>query len=313
MTPEERCRKIQEYFADTGQILVWERGHGAYKGELGALIRCPGIHLHTEKNQPADCTIYSKPGCHIHCFHESCHELVEVVRKAVSQHVGERVSREEQQKRAQHSRAFVRAVSLVKTIKAALPSFYRSYSESAQGINRKLDPPRQWDLFFGMFAPADILWIGQPHDSGYWGTGHFRSVAQWRQLRKYAQFVCQGLFDSSNRSTRAASGIIARPYRVIEFDQLDPDPEKNKFCSLALTWALSQRLKFAIRVQIDTGNKSIHTWVNNDPEIFDDVIVTTLRLLGADGKVLGNANQIVRFPGVPYDRTRQQTLIYHEP
>jgi hypothetical protein len=48
---------------------------------------------------------------------------------------------------------------------------------------------------------------------------------------------------------------------------------------------------------VDTGNKSLHFWVDNDLRIFNKEFRLFLKTLGADIRLLQPA-QPVRFPGV---------------
>jgi hypothetical protein len=302
MTLEERCRKIEEWF---GTELEWE-DKDCNEDELRAFVECPAIHLHTNPNKPTDCLVYS--GGAVHCMHQSCEEecrtVSEGLKIAVDAPKGDRKKRQEQ------SEIYQEAIALAKAIERLKPQIYAEYNPKKQGTRPKWTPREQWGRFFSLFAPDDVLWIGEKHNSGLSGIGHFRTVADWKNC-KYGHFTCPAIFDSSGRTVRASAGVIKVPYRVIEFDKLHPDPDTNKRYSLALMWYLHEQegVRLPLRVQIDSGHRSIHSWCDNDSEIFNNTFIQTLQFLGADPRVLKRSTQLVRMPGVLRDQN-WQTLIW---
>jgi hypothetical protein len=307
MTLDERCEKIEKYL----EIELDWHDKDCDEDELRAYIECPGKHLHTTPNGPKDCLIYANPACAIHCVHQSCEEECSVLSAAIKIFVGEDASsRTERRRRKAVSEMFQQANDLVKSIKSILPDIYAGYDYKRQGITMRWTPTEQWERFFSLFDPDDVLWIGEVQDSGLRGVGHFRLVADWRVQRKYQRFTCPAVFDSTGRTVRASGGVARVPYRVIEFDKLHPNEDINKRYSLALMWYLREHAGIPLRAQIDSGHKSIHSWCDNDPAIFNDTFILALQLLGADPNVLKRATQPVRFPGVPHDQLNQQTLIW---
>lgn len=316
MTLEERCQKIEEYFrSEFGVELYWEKGRGCEEDEECACIECPGKHLHTKPNKPTDCVIYANEACAINCLHQSCKEDCDAVQGSVKAFVGEEPSSSpvERKKRKATSELYLKANEVYQSITSALPQVYVNHDYKRQGICLKWSPLEQWERFFSLFAPEDVLWIGEVQDSGFRGVGHFRTAADWIKVRKYKRFTTSSVFDSIGRTVRAQDGVIKTPYRVLEFDHLDLNPDINKRMSLALIWHLREVWGVPLRAQIDSGHQSIHSWCDNDPSIFDEAFILALHRLGADPNVLKRPSQPVRFPGVPRDSLNQQMLIWISP
>jgi hypothetical protein len=300
MTLEERCQKIEKYLE---MELAWE-DKDCNEDELRAFIECPAIRLHTKPNKPTDCLVYSNGT--VHCMHQSCEEECKTVSSGLKVFLDP--PKTDRKKRQERSEEYQKAIALANAIERIKSKIYAEYDSKKQGVYVRWTPVEQWARFFSLYASEDVLWIGEERDTGLRGIGHFRTVADWKN-RKYGHFVCPAIFDSSGRTVRAKDGVIRIPYRVIEFDHLHPDPNINKRYSLALMWRLHKKVGLSLRAQIDSGRRSIHSWCDNDPKIFDNAFILALQLIGADTRVLKGSTQLVRMPGVPRDQN-QQTLIW---
>ena len=309
MTLNDLKTGIDAFF---GRPLEWEESPDS--DDEFAYIECPGKDKHTTANGPRDARIYANNACAIYCFHSGghCDQARAEVSESIRRHIGvEPASKAETRKREFLRAKNFEAFKFAERIQTFLPEMFRDYDPRKYRIDWHLSPREQWEIFFNLYQETDVLWIGEEHHSSVHGKGHFSTVADWRKARQYWRFVCPGVFDTATRTSRNHHGIIAQPYRVLEWDHLDPDPNKNKRYNLAMVQFLIDRFGLVLRAQIDTGRKSIHSWIENDPVIFSDVFIMALHKLGADPASLKLASQIVRFPGVPRDYLNQQILIWY--
>jgi hypothetical protein len=162
----------------------------------------------------------------------------------------------------------------------------------------QLDAYRSQQEFYQLHNDTDVIWIGEVYHSGIpYGEGHFRPVGDWRRIAVPWHFTCTGVFASPQNVYRTKSEVVGQNYCCLEFDRLDPDPLQNQLKSIALFFYLEEVFGLEGRIAINSGNKSIHFWVLNNPEIFTDDFRLLLKRLGGDPAGLRPYHP-VRFPGV---------------
>ena len=174
---------------------------------------------------------------------------------------------------------------------------------------RLLDDPRQDGALFleTMFAPEDVVWIGQHHETGK--TLHvrnFRTMEEWandlqHQPVSVGNYICSSTFKPGTFS-RSLDCVDRLPFLVTESDDLN----FNEQCAL-IKW-LSHYM--TLRAIVHSGGKSLHAWFDRPPK--DDLkelrgIMLELMLdKGASGDV-----QAVRIPGVLREDTGNFQQLYY--
>ena len=298
MTLQERQELAENYLG----LVDWqESGTEGY-------CRCPGQAKHTTPNGPKDCIVYVTGAPTVHCFHRSCQddtdEYSAPLRKVlpIDKDPGEKPFNKSEWKKRAARNAEIKGL-------AAATSERLLRSERSQRLPSALSSQKSWEFFLDLFKLQDILWIGERNHSGWYGRGHFKTMEEWAFSRwDDWPFTCAGTFKSNHHYHRSKLHILTQPYTVIEFDHLDPDPETNKGLGLNFFLDLVETYHLVLRMAVDTGGKSLHFWVDNDPTIFDEEFVIFLRALGADIRLLQLA-QPVRCPGIIRPETGKQQAV----
>jgi len=301
MDKEGRKKIVEIYLSE----LEWdESGDWAY-------CQCPGRHLHENPNKPRDTRVYlSGSTVTVHCVHLSCEEKRAEINSAIRSTVASLPGEEETEFTPEDKSHYASVMMLAKKTVKGLPKIYRENWCGPDMLARALVPEESREVFFTLFAPEDIIWVGNVYHSGIpHGNGHFRPVVEWRQASRFWNFTCTGCFKSAGTVFRTKDQVVRQDYFCLEFDKLDPDPIQNQLKSFALFRYLEEVYGLKGRAAIDAANKSIHFWVENNPAILDDDFKLFLKGIGADS-ASWRPYQPVRFPGVlRRDTNREQGLI----
>jgi len=162
----------------------------------------------------------------------------------------------------------------------------------------KISPYEQYKLFLQtLFAPSDILWIGEKFWSGkkFEWTRSFRPVSEWLSIRDTKRnFICPNVFKPGSIS-RTDENVLIRRYLVVESDKLSRGEVMSVFA-----WLQSHH-RLEPRALIDTGGKSLHAWFDWPGGLPADW-KAVLNGYQCDGSMTG-ASQPCRLPGV----TRKET------
>ena len=193
----------------------------------------------------------------------------------------------------------------------ARPLIFQDFTWTVGEI--ELDSPRRfltdttesacWQAFLELFAPDDIIWVGEPEDSGRPQHAiNFRRVAEWRHLpAPRGNFTCPSVFRRGIVS-RSNANVASRPYLVVECDALlgecvtlEQRLANKDACGAIFRW-LREQAGLKLRMVVDTGNKSLHGWFDMPPDKTFEELKVILPVLGADRATL-KASQPVRVPG----------------
>lgn len=279
-------------------------------GEFG-YCACPGDWLHTTKNGPKDAKILLTGNTvTITCFHTSCEEQLKYCNRLIRSELAGLPGEQTKQQKREQNQEFREIFHTAQTILNQLDKIYRRFWWGPELLARQLNAEESIQRFLELYNDDDVTWIGEVHHSGpMYGYGHFRLVADWKQAPRYWAYTCTGIFNSVENVYRGKQQVVRQDYNCLEFDKLDPDPEQNQLKSIALYFYLEESFGLRGKVAINTGNKSIHFWVRNDPAVFDDSFRLFLKQLGADPAGF-RPYQPVRFPGVLRPETKKlQTLM----
>ena len=302
MDLEGRKQVVERYLDD----VRWSAG-----GDFG-YCKCPGRALHENPNKSRDALVYiNGKTVTLYCVHQSCSEMVaeinRAMRSAVSSLPGEVANKFSKAARSR----WANVMQLVAETLGRQEEIYSRHWCGPDYLAHALSLEDSLLAFFELFLDQqDIIWIGEVHHSGNpYGIGHFRTVSAWMDVARYWPFTCTGIFRSAGTIFRSKDEVIRNDYHCVEFDHLDEDPKQNQLKSFALFRYLEETYGLKGKIAIDTGNKSIHHWVENDPEIFNDEFKIFLKGIGAD-PAGWRPYQPIRFPGVMRaDTKRPQSLI----
>lgn len=281
-------------------------------------VVCPGIALHTTLTKQRDTMLFLDRVPTIFCLHTACKPLIcaaNAALRAALRSSGEwnpppldaaakaKLTHASELERQHRRLALARADVLA------------AYAWSPAQIRADSPVPTATltcaDFLAALFAPDDVVWFGEPRDSGGWNnTGNFREVRRWRTLAGTpAPFTCANTFKPGGFA-RTKDNLAERRHMVVECDSLSPHPETNRALSGAVfKYVLTVRPELHLRAVIDSGNKSLHAWFDYTPAAYDWA-VAVLPALGVDAATLRLA-QPVRAPGWTRVETgRSQALLY---
>ena len=296
-------------------------------------FECPGIHTHTSVDRPSDCTVfldYDAPT--IHCFHSSCVAEVEQANKELRRAVGgggkhtllingreistgsiQRPMRsprnrqeflERRRKESRVTAAFTRKLEKVLVEYKWLEEDLKAQSPLAMPD----DPREDWTLFLGLFEGQEgAIWVGNEYDSGSQQHGaNFQTVDEWSGVNEPpGNFTCPSLFAPGTIS-RSNKNVCARPYLVLESDDLNKDDMAK-----VIQW-LKTECKWRLRCVISTGGKSLHSWWVCPPLEWLPELTPALKAMKMDPAMF-KSSQPVRVPGILRDQTNWQRIIYYNP
>jgi hypothetical protein len=153
------------------------------------------------------------------------------------------------------------------------------------------EPSAQAAAILRLYAPGDIVWIGDLHDSGSpRHARHFRPSSEWLQgPMPPGPRISQTTFRKGVVS-RCARTVRKRPFLVVESDTL----------TLGEQGALLRLLRktLTLRAVVHTGGRSLHGWFECPAPTLFRHLRHFLVAVGAD-PALFNPVQPVRMPGWP--------------
>lgn len=173
-----------------------------------------------------------------------------------------------------------------------------------------------------LFPPEAVLWMGTPYDSGAPAHAHnFRACGDWLALESLPPRIAAGVFKPQSVS-RSEAAVIARPYVVIESDELighkprtaEDRDENRKLCAALLSF-MRDRLMMNLRAVIDTGGKSLHGWFDRPTPEGMKALSTLLEGLAIDTAVFARcSSNPLRTPGCRHEGTGATArLLYLNP
>ena len=292
----------------------------AIAGEiLGAIdengyCRCPGESLHTHRNGSRHCRVYLQGVPSIYCVHDSCNGVVEEKNKALRSAIGKAErganpnlspwkpsaadrEREREQKRVETMRK--RAAAFFPAILERHAYTVVDFWESS--VYRLDDEAKNdWRPHLRLFAATDVVWIGQPTDSGPGHERNFRTAAEWlKEPGAPNQFTTGATFKGGSFN-RSKENIVCARYFIIESDT----KSKDEFCAVIKFMAT----RLWLRAIVDTGGKSLHAWFEPPKTEKDRAdLVEILPLWGCDHKMF-TLSQPCRLAGAPRDNTYQHLV-----
>lgn len=167
-----------------------------------------------------------------------------------------------------------------------------------------------------LFSPPDLLWNGETWQSGEQGLGRFRTASEWQEaeLADLGPMTTPATWSDSVTS-RTAENVLAAPYHVLDFDELDgvkPTTEADKSALIAHALAVTKWLVTVhgakLAAIVSTGNKSLHVWLDADP-INTDQLREAHEVLGIDAGLLGYPAHPCRLPGQLHEKSGELSRV----
>ena len=287
----------------------------------GGIVRCPGIHLHSKgTNGKRDCRVFLEGGKPptIYCVHQNgCVAIVAEKNRALRSAIGKAkwqaergedpelparpvLTRAEQLRRARQRRLD----DLAARARRALPDILHSYRWPVEQIAAgSLDNSTPgWRAVLGLFAPDDVVWIGDRRDSGAprFDT-HFRTAAGWLRGTQPAGPLLSAACWRSGCFQRSADQIVRSPFLVVESDVLGRE-------DIGAVFRWCQENGLALRAVIDTAGKGLHGWFERPADARRlEEHVTVLTAMGCDPGPM-RAASMSRLPDAQRDGRRQRLL-----
>lgn len=297
--------------------------------DVKGFLPCPGRHLHTHHTGKKDTAIYLEGAPTIFCFHEKCRDVVKEANDNL--------------------RGALRAAGFAPPPMTQDRRDYIVLAEHRQKVYDRLLANREfifeeykWDVKditesgFGyrvgyrvgsrtfierMFHPTDIIWLGDPHNTGPWYENHFQTrnaflgqtrnafLGGARALSAYGNFICPNPIKPKANS-RSVENLAMRRYFVIECDKAHPNPDINRDrCGAVFKYLSVVQPELHLRAIVDSGNKSLHGWYEYDEPLYNWCRIV-LPALGADPATM-RLSQPVRMPGADRpDTGRTQWCIW---
>jgi hypothetical protein len=287
-----------------------------YLGEINwtndteGYCECPGKEKHTTPNGPKDCIIYLDKVPTVYCFHQSCQNDVDEYSAPLRKLIPIEQENNKPFNKAKWKKELKRSAEISALANITKKRLLAEPLPDKKILVQTLSPRESREHFFSLFGKEDILWIGETNHSNWCGRGHFLPRSEWESRRNILwSYTCTGTFKPTHHFRRSLLNILDQKYKAIEFDYLDPEPIVNQLLGLNFFQDLVNTYDLMTRMVVDTGNKSLHFWVDNNPKIFNKEFELFLKILGADVRTL-QPSQPVRFPGVVRKETgKQQTVI----
>lgn len=270
-------------------------------GERG-FMPCPGKHLHSLTGGKKDCQVKLNGAPTIFCFHNSCQAVIEDANykmrfalwkessegmepAPLTEMEREKIKIQMDKKRSEEkSRSWAsehKADILEKHSWPIADVFHESPVTSDE-------PSQDWTLFLTLFEPDDVLWTGQPMNSGPRHAHNFQTVRQWKEQQPAGRFTCPAVFKPGTLA-RKNENVLTRRYLVVESDVLTMDE------SAALFRWLRKRL--TLRAIVHTGGKSLHGWFVMPDTAMLEKLRIILPEMGCDWHLF-TPSQPVRVPGI---------------
>lgn len=277
------------------------------------LTPCPGEKKHNVKSSKRDCMVFVTPGRvpTVSCFHSSCHEEVAAVNddiRAAWRLFSPAMSAEDQ---AALSEISTRRRELEARATASKPIILRDHAWSIDLA--KDSDPSDFNVWKGLWRSQDIIWVGEPHESGQWFHRNCFQTAEEAGLRGH--FSCASTFKLATQS-RSNDSVASTPFLIVEGDSVlgkqpenDLEKRENKLACAAIFRWLEREVGLTLRCVIDSGNKSLHGWFNMPPEALYNDLKTLLPFMGCD-RAMFKPSQPARVPGIMRDNGKGQNLLY---
>ena len=289
-----------------------------------AVCDCPGASLHTSPTRKHNCRVYYLSGPPtVFCVHTSCAAAIEDANRRLRSVIGkaawgafpvgkplqktpEQFAREHEQKEA--ARLAAKGGECLPRILTRFPwPAEQIFSDSPGGVAD--DPEHDWRLILSLFAPDDLLWIGDTRESGsVRHAPHFRTATEWQTRSECppGPFILPAALKPLVCS-RTKEDIERLPFMVVESDTLQKDEIGAVF-----RW-LRDVVRLPLVAVVDTASRSLHGWfIRPDAETLRD-LKAVLPAMQCDGAVLRDT-QPVRLPGCQRPgKTERQALLYFNP
>lgn len=289
-----------------------------WEDDVTGFITCPGEALHTHPTKKRDCRIKIDGAPTIFCLHHSCKPAVDDANyelrfrmwagRSPDDSFATRVPTPEERAILEERQAAKAEVERWKKwAQGAREKIFKRFAWDPADVYdqspvKNEDPALDFPLFLSLFDPNDVLWIGEPTDSGEFARDHFRPACSWLNTSPAGHFTCPSAFREGT-FRRSNTEVLRRPYLVIESDTL----------SQADTCALARWLTgcMVLRAIIYSGGKSLHCWFQTPSQPLFDRLKIVLPELGCD-PALFKPSQPVRVPGIRRDG-KWQSIIYFNP
>ena len=278
---------------------------------------CPGANLHHNRTNRRDTRVYLTGVPTLYCLHTSCLAEVEEANRNLRSQIGrlesgravtpKRYVKTAEQCAREQAQAV--AVQLATQARLSLPAILQRYnwplvdmwSESPENLD---DTDTDWRRLLSLFAPDEVVWIGDKYDSGRpEHTQHFRTVAEWltREGCPTGPHVSPFVYQPGSFS-RKAINVVARRFLVVESDSHSKGDQ-----GAILRW-LRDAVGLHLRAVIDTMGKSIHGWFDVPSDAVLRELASVLPALGCDPALL-RPTQVSRLPSCRRGG-KIQSLIY---
>jgi hypothetical protein len=284
--------------------------------EVTGYVACPGAKQHSSADGKRDCRVKLDGAPTIKCMHSSCLSVIEATNHQLRSAIGKAECTEnptvgpwrptpekiqEERQREQFRRLRLRTErSLPQIINSFACDVSDFWDRSPHRLVAEADG--DWRLLMQLFNPEDVVWVGNPKDSGPGFASHFRPASEWlRTSTPPGAHICPSVFKPGAFS-RSTDNIIAHKFLVIESDTL----EKKDFCAL-VRW-LEQILW--LRALVDTGNRSIHSWWQMPPLAPLRELREVLPAIGCD-KALFSPAHTCRLPGAVRKETGKMQYLHY--
>jgi hypothetical protein len=278
-----------------------------WRNESTAFIVCPGVDLHTTGNGRKDCRLTVAGAPWLYCFHANCQDTVDKANYALQRLIGagERgtgVDIRDLQRCPTHRRPEdVARRAIEAEARRELPRVLSEFPWPACEIFEASPDPLperptdNWRAFLGLFAPEDVVWVGEKINSGHKrNLPCFRTARDW--LARLAslspcQFTCGSVFQPGGFS-RSDGAVKHRRFLIVESDR--PDIDKDAFGAI-IRW-LREEHGLALAAVVDTAGKSLHAWFRFPGSVPTEMLRIVLPAMGCDPKMF-SASQPARLPG----------------
>lgn len=289
-----------------------------WKDPLVGTALCPGHHLHSHQPAKRDAKIYINGVPTLYCFHDKCSTEVEAVNAKI---------------RAAWS-LFQPDLSPEALLAAQIKAAHKHALESRAKVGKdQILKEFAWDLtgetefdkmnfsghfvtWLGLWKPDDIIWIGEPGDSGQIKhQEHFFPVHAIGRHNRTGRYSCASTFKPGSYSRRNLD-VLTTPYLIVEGDAVlgkvpetdDERKENKRACGAIFNW-LRSKCGLSLRAVVDSGNKSLHGWFSMPGnEVYEELRVI-LPALGCD-RAMFKPSQPARIPGVIRENGNKQKLLY---
>ena len=296
-----------------------------WQAPLRGFCRCPGAHKHTHAEKENDTCVFISADTGlptITCFHNSCMEEVEEANRTLRDMFNiegllEPLSKERREELSER-RARERAAK-AKALANKGKILERYWPVGAWEKPVFASNAEQVEAFCGLFEKDDLLWVGEPHEVGpehFYTPRRLHQIASQVDAEEYPHFTTAAVFRRA-QGRRCNANVLRVKYFVVEGDSLigevktEEDKERNRAACWAITTWLKEAMGLRLRMVVDSGNKSLHSWFDmpDDPVRLEELKVF-LKNIGCDPATF-KLSQPVRMPGAVRD-DKTQTILWYE-